>query len=84
MPGDDAFYYKNKNGKLMGLNLSNNDDFTIAGEDEFVERIVKGIERKFTVPKVEKDVIRFTGFDVKAGNGKIEISMDDYANSVER
>ena len=83
LPGDDVFYYENKNGKLMGLNLSHVDDFTIAGEDEFVERIVKGIERKFTVSKVEKDEFRFTGLDVKAGNGKIEVLMEDYANSVE-
>ena len=55
----------------------------IAGEDEFVERIVKGIERKVTVSKVEKDVFRFTGLDVKAGNGKIEVSMENYANLVE-
>ena len=55
------FHYENKNGKLMGLNLSHVNDFTIAGEDEFVERIVKGIERKFTVSKVEKDEFRFIG-----------------------
>ena len=68
MPGDDAFYYENRNGKLMGLNFSHVNDFMIAGEDEFVEIIVTGIERKFTVSKVEKDVFRFTGVDVKAGN----------------
>ena len=83
LPGDDAFYYENKNGELMGLNLSHVNNFTIAGEDEFVERIVNGIARKFTVSKVEKDVFRFTGLDVKAGNGKIEVLMEDYANSVE-
>ena len=33
--------------------------------------------------KVEKDEFRFTGLDVKAGNGKIEVLMEDYANSVE-
>ena len=33
--------------------------------------------------KVEEDEFRFTGLDVKAGNGKIEVSMEDYANSVE-
>ena len=83
LPGDDAFYYENKNGKLMGLNLSHVNDFMIAGEDEFVERIVKGIERKFTVSKVEKDEFRFTGLEVKAANRKIEVLMKDYANSVE-
>ena len=83
LPGDDAFYYENKNGKLMGLNLSHVDDFTIAGEPEFVSRIVKGIQERFTVSKVEEDKFRFTGLDVKAGNGKIEVLMEDYANSVE-
>ena len=55
----------------------------IAGEDEFVDRKVKGIERKFTVSKDEEDKFWFTGLDLKAGNGKIEVSMEDYANSVE-
>ena len=47
LPGDDAFYHENKNGVLMGMNLSHVDDFRIAG------------------------------------NGKIEVLMEDYANSVE-
>ena len=33
----------------IGMNLSHVNDFTIVGEDEFVERIVNGIARKFTV-----------------------------------
>merc|ERR1712240_581533 len=83
LPGDDAFYLENRNSVLLGMNLSHVDDFIIAGDDEFVERIVNGIRKKFTVSKVEKDVFRFTGLDVKAGNGKIEVSIEDYANSVE-
>jgi len=60
LPGDDALYYEHKNGKLMGLILSHVDDFTIAGTQEFVQRIVAGIEKKFTVSKVEEDNFRFT------------------------
>ena len=59
------------------------DDFTIAGEEEFGNRIVKGISDKFTVTKVEKDEFRFTGLDVKAKKEKIEVSMEDYVNSLE-
>ena len=40
---------------------------------------MNGIRKKFTVSKVEKDVFRVAGLDVKAGNGKIEVSMEDYA-----
>ena len=83
LPGDEAFYYENRDGKLLGVVLSHVDDFTIAGEEEFVKRIVEGISYKFTVSKVEEDEFRFTGLDVKAKNGKIEVSMEDYASSVE-
>merc|ERR1712112_811995 len=82
LPGDDAVYYEHKNGELIGLILSHVDDFTIAGIPEFVERIVTGIKGKFTVSKVEEDNFRFTGLDVKTKNDRIEISMEDYAESI--
>ena len=83
LSGNEAFYYDNKNGKLLGAVLSHVDDFTVAGEEEFVKRIVKGVSDKFTMSKAEEDEFRFTGLDVKAKNGKIEVSMEDYASSVE-
>ena len=83
VPGDEAFYYENKDGKLIGSILSHVDDFTVAGTEEFVQRIVKGISEKFTVSKIERDRFRFTGLDVEATEGKIRISMEDYAESVE-
>merc|ERR1712163_38431 len=83
LPVDDAVYYEHKNGKLMGLILSHVDDFTIAGTQEFVQRIVAGIEEKFTVSKVEEDNFRFTGLDVKTKDGKIDVSMEDYAESIQ-
>ena len=83
LPGDDAFYYEHRDGKLMGLNLSHVDDFTIAGDTDFVKRIVTGIKERFTVSKVEEDKFRFTGLDVKAKNGRIEISIENYADSAE-
>merc|ERR1712002_1265992 len=82
LPGDDAVYYEHKNGELQGLILSHVDDFTIAGRTEFVDRIVTGIKNKFTVSKVEEDNFRFTGLDVKTNNDQIEISMEDYADSI--
>ena len=71
------FYSKNKEGRLRGAVLSHVDDYTITGEEEFVERIVSGISDRFTVSKVEKDKFRFTGLDVEAEKGKVEIPMED-------
>ena len=68
---------------MLGLNLSHVDDFTIAGEEEFVKRIMKGLLEKFTVSKVEENEFRFTRLDIRAEKGKIEVSMEDYAKSVE-
>ena len=48
-----------------------------------MKRIVKGISEKFTVSKVEENRFRFTGLDVKAEKEKIEVSIEDYAKSVE-
>ena len=44
---------------------------------------MKGVSDEFTVSKIEEDEFRFTGLDVKAKNGKIEVSMEEYASSVE-
>ena len=80
---DEVSYYVNRDGKLLGVVLSHVDDFTVAGEEEFVKRIVKGVSDEFSVSKIEEDEFRFTRLDIKAKNGKIEVSMEDYANSVE-
>merc|ERR1711895_260102 len=82
LPGDEAFYYENRDSKLIGAVLSHVDDFTVAGEEEFVKRVVKGVTEKFTVSKVEEDEFRFIGLDVKVGKESIEVSMEDYAGSV--
>ena len=36
------------------------DDCTIAGEEEFIKGIVKGISEKFTVSKIEENEFRVT------------------------
>ena len=73
LPGDDAFYHENRDRNLLGVNLSHVDDFTIAGDEEFIKRIIREISEKFTVSKVEENAIRYTGLDIRAEKGKIEV-----------
>ena len=40
-------------------------DFSVAGDEDFVERIVKGMSDKFTVSKTENGSFRFTGLDIE-------------------
>ena len=59
------------------------DDISLAGDDDFVDRIVKGISEKFTVSKVETNYFRFTGLDIESKEGKVKVSMEDYAKYLE-
>ena len=82
--GDEALYYKhNKNGDLIGLLSTHVDDFSLAGTEEFLDIVTEEIKKALDVSKVEDGRFRFTGIDVEQFDDRIEISMDDYAASLE-
>ena len=83
LPGDEAFYYKNIDGDLMGMIITHVDDLQIAGNNIFINLILEKLTKTLTVSKVEKNSFRFTGIDVKKVSDGIEISMEDYSNSIE-
>ena len=83
MAGDEAFYYLHKDGKLMGAVITHVDDFTLAGTNEFVDQVLKVINEELTVSKVEEDVFRYTGIEVKKIEDRIVIQMKDYIESLE-
>ena len=59
------------------------DDFDVAERKKFVEMLTKEISKVLDVSTVESDSFRFTGIDVKKVKGGIEISIEDYSNSLE-
>ena len=59
------------------------DDFQVAGGDDFNEKVLNKLKDTLTVSKVERDHYRFTGIDVKKSGDSIELSMEDYADSIE-
>ena len=83
LDGDEAFYYRHdKDGQLEGMISSHVDDFNIAGNDDFIKTVTEKIKNDLDISKIEDDEFRFTGIDVKQKNGRIEISMEDYAKSL--
>ena len=83
LPGDEAFYFKNVDGKLHGMVITHVDDFQIAGTDEFVDCLLLNLNSTLTVSKVERGKFRFTGIDVMKVADGIELSMEDYASSID-
>ena len=59
------------------------DDFHLAGKKRFVDKITEEIGKALNVSTVEIDGFRFTEIDVKKIKEGIEISMEDYAKSLE-
>ena len=82
MHEDNAFFYLNKDGRLIAMISSHVDDFKIAADDETGEKIIDKIKEHLTISKVDKDKFRFTGVDFTRTEESITISMEDYAASL--
>ena len=59
------------------------DDFNLAGSEEFLEAVTEEIKKVLDMSKVEDGRFRFTGIDVESFEDRIELSMNDYAASLE-
>ena len=59
------------------------DDFDLAGTESFVDMVTERVSAVLDVSKVEDDKFRYTGIDIKKVTNEIEISMDEYAESLE-
>ena len=84
LEGDSAYFYMMKEGELYGQISTHVDDFNMAGEKEFIEDMVEKISGELKVSKVEHGQFRFTGIDFKKTSEGIEMSMEDYARSMEK
>ena len=53
--GDEVFYYSNLDGDFHGAVLTHVNDFEVTGINDFVEEIIKVVEKELTISKVEED-----------------------------
>ena len=52
MDGDEAFYFLNDDGQLLGAVITHVDDFNMAGTDEFLEEVISLVEEELNVSKI--------------------------------
>ena len=50
--GHEAFYYLRENGELKGAVITPVDDFSLAGNEKFLEKKISGVSSVMTVSKV--------------------------------
>ena len=83
LEGDEAFYYLNRNGELIGAVITHVDDFTLTGTEEFANEIINTVAEELTASKIERENFRYTGIDVKTVKDGIEIETQDYVDSLD-
>ena len=81
--GDEAFYYKHENGRLIGMIVTHVDDFIVAGSPSTIDSVKEAIMKELTISKVESNSFRFTGLDICKHEEGITVSMKEYADSIE-
>jgi hypothetical protein len=64
--------------------LTHVDNFNVAGTCKFVDSVIEVLNTELKVSKVEKNKFRFMGVDIEKTANGIEISMEDYAKSMEK
>ena len=67
----------NEDGVLKRAVLAHVDDFSVAGNNAFLERILTWISVTHTVSKTQYSRFRFTGMDIKSVGETLNISMED-------
>ena len=82
LQGDEAFYLKRENGKLVGMVLLHVDDFLLTGSKKFTKESTQMFDKELKVSKIQDNELRFCGVDLKLENGKISMSMEDYAKTI--
>ena len=84
LDGDEAVYYMiDEKGDLEVMVSTHVNDFDLAGKARFGDKVTEEIGKALDILTVESDCFCFTGIDVKKRKGGIEISMEDYARSLE-
>ena len=58
-------------------------DFEVTSTNDFVEEIIKVVEKELTISKIEEDSFRYTRLDINVVSDGIEISMEAYAKSLQ-
>ena len=81
---DEAVYYKHdEKGDLEGIISSHVKNVNLAGKERFINEVTEKIRGALDISKIEDKEFRFTGIDVKEKEGRIELSIEDYAKSLD-
>ena len=82
---DPALYFwEDKNGCLGGQVLTHVDDLLHgSGTEEFEERIMKPLKKKFVFGSEEETVFRYVGMGVEQKEGAIIVNQDHYLETIE-
>ena len=78
------YFWKDEKGDLGGAALTHVDDVLHGtGTEEFNEKVMKPLKRKFVFGSEESDEFRYVGLHVKQNKGAIVVNQNHYLETIE-
>lgn len=78
---DPAMFFLHKGGKLSGIVCCHVDDFLHAG-DEYFEKIMINLRKRFVAGKVEERDFNYIGFRIIQGTSAIVLDQSKYVENI--
>ena len=85
MPLDNSVYvYHKSNQKFAGFLVIHVDDFLVAGNEEFYEKVILPLKQKFQIGTEEEGDFTYVGWNIKQSSDNNTVSVDqiDYQESI--
>ena len=80
---DEALFLWYENSELVGVMSTHVDDFFWSGDSKFEMKVIQNLKQKFKISKEESLSFKYLGLDLSQQNAEINISQNDYIESVE-
>ena len=80
---DGGLFFVIKNGVLIGVVGIHVDDFLAAGNEHFMNVIIKDVLKAFMVGKAEQQTFMYTGFKINQDDQGITLDQSEYVENLE-
>ena len=80
---DEALFLWYENSELVGVMSTHVDDFFWSGDSKFEMKVIQNLKQKFKISQEESMTFKYLGLNLSQQNAEINISQNDYIESVE-
>ena len=77
-----VFFWKDKDGEMIGYCATHVDDFIVSGTPEFLDMLIDGIKKRFTVSSETDSFFKYVGLEIIQLDNCINLSKMSYISEL--